>query len=142
MVPYGATATGNISVTGALALMAFMMIQGAGVREYGLVGHFKHLVPQGVPLWLAPIMIPVEIIGMLAKPFALCIRLFANMMGGHVVILSLLGLIFILGSVFVVPISVGFALFISLLELLVAFIQAYIFTMLTSLFIGMSVHPH
>jgi len=88
------------------------------------------------------IMIPVEIIGMVAKPFSLCIRLFANMMGGHVVILSLLGLIFIMGSWFVVPISVGFALFINVLELLVAFIQAYIFTMLTSLFIGMSVHPH
>jgi F-type H+-transporting ATPase subunit a len=84
----------------------------------------------------------VELIGMLAKPFALCIRLFANMMGGHVVILSLLGLIFILESVLVVPIAVGFTLFILMLELLVAFIQAYIFTMLTSLFIGMSVHPH
>jgi F-type H+-transporting ATPase subunit a len=88
------------------------------------------------------IMIPVEIISMFSKPFALCIRLFANMMGGHVVILSLLALIFIMGSLFVVPVSVGFVLFINLLELLVAFIQAYIFTMLTSLFIGMSVHPH
>ena len=87
-------------------------------------------------------MVFVEIIGMLAKPFALCMRLFANMMGGHVVILSLLGLIFIMNSLLVVPISVGFVLFINLLELLVAFIQAYIFTMLTSLFIGMSVHPH
>ena len=142
LVPYGSTATGNISVTAGLALMAFVMIQVAGVREYGLLKHLKHLVPHGVPLWLAPIMVFVEIIGMLAKPFALCMRLFANMMGGHVVILSLLGLIFIMNSLLVVPISVGFVLFISLLELLVAFIQAYIFTMLTSLFIGMSVHPH
>jgi len=142
LIPYGSTATGNISVTAGLALMAFVMIQVAGVREYGLVKHLKHLVPQGVPLWLAPIMVFVEIIGMLAKPFALCMRLFANMMGGHVVILSLLGLIFIMNSLLVVPISVGFVLFINLLELLVAFIQAYIFTMLTSLFIGMSVHPH
>jgi F-type H+-transporting ATPase subunit a len=142
MVPFGATATGNISVTAGLAIMAFLMVQFSGVRQYGLVSHFKNLVPHGVPAWLIPIMIPVEIIGMLAKPFALCIRLFANMMGGHVVILSLLGLIFIIGSWFVIPISVGFALFINLLELLVAFIQAYIFTMLTSLFIGMSVHPH
>jgi len=84
----------------------------------------------------------MEIFGMLAKPFALCIRLFANMMGGHVVVLSLIGLIFILNTLIVAPVSVGFALFIDLLELLVAFIQAYIFTMLTSLFIGMSVHPH
>jgi len=144
LVPYGSTATGNISVTAGLALMAFVMIQVAGVQEYGLVKHLKHLVPQGVPLWLAPIMIVVEIFGMLAKPFALCIRLFANMTGGHVVILSLIGLIFIMKNIwfFVAPVSVGFALFINLLELLVAFIQAYIFTMLTSLFIGMSVHPH
>ena len=142
LVPYGSTATGNISVTAGLALMAFVMIQTAGVREYGLVKHLKHLVPGGVPLWLVPIMIVVEIFGMLAKPFALCIRLFANMTGGHVVILSLIGLIFIMKSLFVAPVSVGFALFINVLELLVAFIQAYIFTMLTSLFIGMSVHPH
>jgi len=142
LVPYGSTATGNISVTAGLALMAFTMIQVAGVREYGLIKHLKHLMPPGLPVWLAPIMVLVEIVGMLAKPFALCIRLFANMMGGHVVILSLLGLIFIMGSWVVVPISVGFTLFINLLELLVAFIQAYIFTMLTSLFIGMSVHPH
>ena len=142
LVPYGSTATGNISVTAGLALMAFGMIQVAGVREYGLVKHLRHLIPQGVPLWLAPIMIVVEIFGMLAKPFALCIRLFANMTGGHVVILSLIGLIFIMKSLWVAPVSVGFALFINLLELLVAFIQAYIFTMLTSLFIGMSMHPH
>jgi F-type H+-transporting ATPase subunit a len=144
LVPYGSTATGNISVTAGLALMAFAMIQVAGVREYGLVKHLRHLVPQGVPLWLVPIMIVVEIFGMLAKPFALCIRLFANMTGGHVVILSLIGLIFIMKNIWfvVAPVSVGFALFIYLLELLVAFIQAYIFTMLTSLFIGMSVHPH
>lgn len=142
LVPFGSTATGNISVTASLALMAFFTMQAAGIREYGLVGHFKHLVPAGVPVWMFPIMLPVEIIGMAAKPFALCIRLFANMMGGHVVILSLLGLIFIMEAWLVVPISVGFALFIYMLELLVAFIQAYIFTMLTSLFIGMSVHPH
>jgi F-type H+-transporting ATPase subunit a len=142
LVPFGATATGNISVTAGLAIMAFLMIQFSGVRQYGLAGHLKHLIPHGVPAWLIPIMVPVEIIGMVAKPFSLCIRLFANMMGGHVVILSLLGLIFIMGAWFVIPISVGFALFINLLELLVAFIQAYIFTMLTSLFIGMSVHPH
>ena len=142
LVPFGAATTGNISVTAALALMSFFMMQMSGIREYGVVGHFKHLVPAGVPVWMMPIMIPVELIGMVAKPFALCIRLFANMMGGHVVILSLLGLIFIMGSWFVVPISVSFVLFINILELLVAFIQAYIFTMLTSLFIGMSVHPH
>jgi len=142
LVPFGATATANLSVTAALALMAFVMTQAAGIRENGLGGFLKHLVPAGVPLWMYPIMLPVEILGLITKPFALCIRLFANMMGGHVVILSLFGLIFIMGSWFVVPVSVGFVLFINFLELLVAFIQAYIFTMLTSLFIGMAVHPH
>ena len=142
LVPFGATATANLSVTASLALVAFVMTQAAGIRENGLGGFLKHLVPAGVPLWMYPIMLPVEILGLITKPFALCIRLFANMMGGHVVILSLLGLIFIMGSWFVVPVSVGFVLFINFLELLVAFIQAYIFTMLTSLFIGMSVHPH
>lgn len=142
LVPYGATATGNISVTAGLAIMAFAMTQVAGIREHGVFKHFRHLMPEGVPIWLAPIMIPVELMSMLIKPFALCMRLFANMMGGHIVILSLLGLIFIMGSYLVIPVSIGFVLFISVLELLVAFIQAYIFTMLTSLFIGTSIHPH
>ncbi len=147
MVPFMATATGSISVTAGLALLAFLMIQWGGIREHGLIGHLKPLVvPPGAPVWLLPLMIPiwtvVEIIGMLAKPFALCVRLFANMTAGHIVILSLFGLIFIMESYAIAPVSVAFALFISLLEILVAFIQAYIFTMLTSLFIGMTVHAH
>lgn len=142
LIPYGATATGNIGVTAALAGMAFIMIQGAGIRQNGLVGHLKNLVPPGLPVWLLPIMIPVEILGMLTKPFALCIRLFANMTAGHVVVLSLISLVFILKKIWVgAVLSVPFALFINGIELLVAFLQAYIFTMLTSLFIGMSVHP-
>ena len=143
VLPYMATATGNISVTAGLAGISFFMIQLAGIREYGLVKHFRNLVPHGMPLWLLPIMIPVEILGMFTKPFALCVRLFANMTAGHVVILSLFSLVFILKSALVgVVLSVPFALFINGIELLVIFLQAYIFTMLTSLFIGMSVHPH
>ncbi|HXI21522.1 MAG TPA: F0F1 ATP synthase subunit A, partial [Gemmatimonadales bacterium] len=142
LMPYGSTATGNIGVTAGLAGLAFIMIQVAGIREHGLAGHVKNLVPHGMPLWLLPIMIVVEITGMFAKPFALCIRLFANMTGGHVVILALISLVFILRSIWVGAIlSVPFALFINGIEILVAFLQAYIFTMLTSLFIGMSVHP-
>ena len=86
-------------------------------------------------------MIPVEIMGQLTKPFALCIRLFANMTAGHIVILSFLGLIAILKSMVIAPVAVGFALFITLLELFIAFLQAYIFTLLTSLFMGMAIHP-
>ena len=142
LVPYGATATSNIGVTAALAGVAFLVTQASGMREYGVVGHFRNLVPPGLPAWLLPIMIPVELLGMLAKPFALCVRLFANMTAGHVVIVSLISLVFILKSILVgVLLSVPFALFINGIELLVAFLQAYIFTMLTSLFIGMSVHP-
>src|SRR5437870_1794869 len=103
--------------------------------------HVQNLIPHGIPIWLLPIMIPVEIMGQFTTPFALCIRLFANMTAGHIVILSFISMIFILKSILVSPISVFFALFISLLELFVAFLQAYIFTMLTSLFIGMSIHP-
>ncbi len=142
LVPYGATATANIAVTAGLAAVAFVMIQAAGIREHGLAGHLKNLVPHGLPFWLLPLMVPVEILSLITKPFVLCVRLFANMTAGHMVILSLISLVFIFKSVLVgVFLSVPFALFISGIELLVAFLQAYIFTMLTSLFIGMSVHP-
>jgi F-type H+-transporting ATPase subunit a len=141
LVPYGATATGNVAVTAALALMAFAMIQWGGIKEYGLRHHMHNLVPPGIPTWLLPIMIPVEIMGQFTKPFALCIRLFANMTAGHIVILSFLSLIFVFESVLIAPISVAFALFINLLELFIAFLQAYIFTMLTALFMGMAIHP-
>lgn len=106
----------------------------------GFFGYFKGLVPHGIPVFLIPIMIVVEFLGLFTKPFALAIRLFANMTAGHIVIYALIGLIFILKTYFVVPVSVSFALFIYLLEILVALIQAYIFTMLSALFIGLAVH--
>jgi F-type H+-transporting ATPase subunit a len=142
LVPYGGTPTGNLAVTGVLALFSMIVIEISGIVVNGPVRYAKSLVPEGVPLFLAPIMIPIEIIGHFAKPFALMIRLFANMTAGHVVILSMLGLIFLLKAWLVVPISVGFALFIFLLELLIAFIQAYIFSVLTAVFINLSRHPH
>ena len=148
LVPGMATATGNISVTAGLALMAFFMIQFAGIRNYGLIKHFANLVPHGLPMWLVPLMFALELLSMLVKPFALCVRLFANMLAGHVVILAFISLIFILSDVFsptaglaASPVAVGFALFVHFLELLVAVVQAYIFTMLTATFIGMSAHP-
>ena len=140
LVPYGSTATSNISVTGSLALLSFIMIQFAGMKKNGVIGYFKGLIPHGVPVFLLPIMFVVEVLGLFTKPFALMIRLFANMTAGHVVILALIGLIFILKTPFISPVSILFALFIYLLELLVALIQAYIFTMLSSLFIGMAIH--
>lgn len=142
LVPFGATATGNLAVTGVLAVFSMIAIEISGVVANGPVRYAKSLVPEGVPMYLAPIMIPIEIIGHFAKPFALTVRLFANMTAGHVVILSMLGLIFLLKSWAVVPISIGFALFIFLLEILIAFIQAYIFAVLTAVFIQLSRHPH
>jgi F-type H+-transporting ATPase subunit a len=141
LIPYSATATGNVTVTAALALISLIMIQVSGIREHGLWHHLHNLVPPGIPVWLLPIMIPVELMGQFTKPFALCIRLYANMTAGHLVILSFLALIFIMKSVVIAPISVGFALFINLLEIFIAFLQAYIFTLLTALFMGMSIHP-
>jgi F-type H+-transporting ATPase subunit a len=142
-----ATSTGNISVTLGLAFVSFCAMQYAGIRKYGVVGHFKNLVPPGLPMWLMPIMIPVEILGLFTKPFALMVRLFANMLAGHMVITVLLMLIPLMAAIntlfglAVIPVSLVLALFIMLLELLVAVIQAYIFTLLTAIFIGMFAHP-
>ncbi len=136
LVPYGATATSNISVTGGLALIAFFMIQWSAIRKQGLGKYLFHLTG-GVHWLLWPIMIPIEVLGLFTKAFALMIRLFANMIGGHIVLVSLIGLIFIFKSYLVAVGSVLFATGISMLELFVAFIQAYIFTMLTAVFMGL-----
>ncbi|MCK9409453.1 MAG: F0F1 ATP synthase subunit A [Bacteriovoracaceae bacterium] len=136
LIPYGASATGNVSVTAGLAIIAFIMIQLSAIRAQGF-GHYLAHLTGGVHWALWPIMIPIEVLGLFTKPFALCIRLFANMTGGHIVILALIGLIFVFKSLAVAPVSVTFALGIYMLELFVAFLQAYIFTMLTSLFMGL-----
>jgi len=147
LTPFSATSTGNIAVTLALATVSFLAQQWAGISKYGVVHHFAGIVPPGLPGWLLPIMIPVEIISMFTKPFALMIRLFANMLAGHMVITTLLLLIPLMsgvGLVFgvsMIPVSLGLSLFIMILEILVALIQAYIFTLLTAIFIGMYAHP-
>jgi F-type H+-transporting ATPase subunit a len=147
LLPFSATSTGNISVTMGLAVVSFAAMQYAGISKYGVVHHFTGMIPPGLPVWLVPIMIPVEIVGLFTKPMALMIRLFANMLAGHMVIAVLLMLIpimaginFAFGAV-TIPISLGLALFVMLLEVLVAFIQAYIFTLLSAIFIGMFAHP-
>jgi F-type H+-transporting ATPase subunit a len=141
LIPYAATATGNLAVTMAMALFTFFITQYAAIRAQGIGGWLKHLTA-GVAPWLWPIMVPVEILGLFTKPFALTIRLFANMLAGHIVILSLLGLIFALGTPFVAFGSIPMALLIFALELFVAFVQAYIFTMLSALFIGFGLAHH
>jgi F-type H+-transporting ATPase subunit a len=143
----GVTATGNLAVTMGLAFISFLAQQWAGISKYGILGHFKNLVPHGIPIALLPIIILVELLSVFTKPFALMIRLFANMLAGHLIITSLLMLIPLLAQVsiwlgaLVIPLSLGLSLFILALECLVAFIQAYIFTLLTAIFIGMYAHP-
>lgn len=131
--PGGANLTGNISFTMVLALFTMFITNINGNKQY-----WKHVLTPPVPWPLWIIMIPVELIGVLTKPFALMVRLFANITAGHIIILSLVSLIFIFKSVAVSPVSIGFILFMNCLELLVAALQAYIFTLLSALFIGMA----
>lgn len=135
--PGGANVTGNIAVTMMLALCTFVLTTVNGNKNY-----WGHVFTPHVPWWLYPLMIPVELVGLIVKPVALMIRLFANITAGHILILSLISLIFILKSVFVAGIAIPFVLFISVIELLVGFIQAFIFTILSALFIGMAVEEH
>lgn len=132
--PGSSNLTGNIVVTGILALITFLITTFSGNKVY-----WKHILMPPVPKALYPIMIPIEIIGMFTKPFALMIRLFANITAGHIIILSLVSLIFIFKTVAIAPVSMAFVLFMSLLELLVAALQAYVFTLLSALFIGQAV---
>ena len=133
--PFGANVTGNVGVTFILALCTFFITQFSGNKAY-----WKHVfAAPGVPFWLLPVMIPVELIGLISKPFALMIRLFANITAGHIIVLSLICLIFIFDSLALAPVSILFVVFMDCIELLVAFLQAYIFTLLSSLFIGMAV---
>jgi F-type H+-transporting ATPase subunit a len=142
----GGTPTGNINVTAALAVCAFFAIHVGGMMEQGVGHYWKSFVPH-VPGLLYPLMLVLELIGALVKPFALAIRLFANMIAGHIVLAVLIGFTSVLAKgvsgvgVVAAVAAIAGATFISLLEIFVAFLQAYIFTFLTTLFLGMAVHP-
>jgi F-type H+-transporting ATPase subunit a len=142
LVPYGSTATGNISVTATLAIVTFIVIEMAGVKAQGkayinTIIFWPHDMSLGMKLFISPILTPIELVGKLTKPFALAIRLFANMTAGHVVLLALISLIFTFGSWLLVPVPILMAIGISFLELFVAFLQAFIFTLLSTVFIGL-----
>ncbi|HYW13214.1 MAG TPA: F0F1 ATP synthase subunit A [Longimicrobium sp.] len=147
LVPFGASATGNIAVTAALAIITFLVVEISGMVALGPVGYLKTIVyiPHGLPKPLIPIMAiimtPVELLGKLAKPFALAVRLMANMMAGHIVLLSLFSVALMFGGVIVAGPWV-MALALTFLELFVAFLQAYVFVVLTSVFIGLIRHAH
>ena len=153
LLPWGATATGNISVTAALALMAFLVIEVTGMLTLGPKGYMKTIfyLPEGLPggvggsilkVVLLAVMTPIELIGKLAKPFALAVRLFANMTSGHVLVLALIGLTFLFQSFSVGVGASVLATGVMLLELFVAFLQAFVFTLLTSVFIGLMRAEH
>lgn len=148
---WGGTATGNLSVTLGLALCGFVLIHFGGMAKQGAGTYWKNYFFGHAPMALAPLMVPLEIIAALVKPFALCVRLFANMTAGHIVLAVLLG--FALGGIKsgvedtplffgVTAASVLGCVAFSLLELFVAFLQAYIFTFLLTLFIGAAIHHH
>ncbi|HWP36270.1 MAG TPA: F0F1 ATP synthase subunit A [Gemmatimonadales bacterium] len=153
LIPHGSTPTGNLAVTGALAITAFLTIEISGFLTLGPKGYLRTIFPRAPglsgagALAMSIAMGPIEILGKFVKPFALAVRLFGNMTAGHFVILSLFGLIFLFGHLEVWNWGIGFVtsglvLGIMLLELFVAFLQAYVFALLTSVFIGLMQHEH
>jgi F-type H+-transporting ATPase subunit a len=153
LMPWGSSPTGNLAVTAALALIVFLVIEIAGARKLGFKGYMGTIFPHFPGLHgpgavaLAVFMAPIEIMSKLVKPFALAVRLFGNMTAGHFVILSLFGIIFMFGDLKVANWGIGFTtaalvVGIMLLELIVAFLQAYVFALLSSVFIGLMQHEH
>ena len=150
MLHGGVTATGNFNVTAGLATVTFFSIIIAGVKKYGFIKHWKNLVPHGLAWPVYIILIPIEVMGLFVKPFALTMRLAANMTGGHIAILALLSLMAIIGEMFssaAIGIGVGFisvpmAAAIYGLEIIVVLVQAYVFTLLTAVFVGMAINVH
>jgi F-type H+-transporting ATPase subunit a len=146
----GTTATGNYNVTAGLAMVTFIAIIIAGTRAHGFVQHWVNLVPHGMPKPLYLLLIPMELISMLVRPFALTMRLAANMTGGHIAILAILSFVFIfaetLGAAGGVGIGVAFSVPLSVaiygLEIIVVLVQAYVFTLLSAVFIGMAINVH
>ncbi len=147
----GATATGNYNVTAALATITFLSILVAGAKAHGFIKHWKNLVPSGLAWPVYILLIPIELMGMLVKPFALTMRLAANMTGGHIAILAILSFVFIFSEMFQsVLAGVGVGLVVSLplvvgisaLEIIIVLVQAYVFTLLTAVFIGMAINVH
>lgn len=153
LVPWGATPTGNLGVTGALAIMALAMIEISGFVKLGPKGYLRTIFPpipgmSGVGAFaISLFMAPIEVLGKLIKPFALCVRLFGNMTAGHFVILSLFGLIFLFGHLQYWNVAIGAAsaalvFGIMLLEIIVALVQAYVFALITAVLIGLMQHEH
>ena len=147
----GPTATANFNVTAALATITFVSIIVAGTMAHGFIQHWVNLVPHGLAWPLYILLIPIEVMGMFVKPFALTMRLAANMAGGHIAILAILSFVFIFTELFGtamagigvgLAVSVPLAVGINALEIIVVLVQAYVFTLLSSVFIGMAINVH
>jgi F-type H+-transporting ATPase subunit a len=138
LFPLGKTATANLAVTMALAVVTFIITQIYGMVRQGIIHYWKHLLPDGVPLILSPIIILNEFIGLFCKPFALMIRLFANMLGGHIILIVILYLIIMFQRAAIGLGSVPMAVAVGLLEILECLLQAYIFTFLSAIYVGMA----
>jgi F-type H+-transporting ATPase subunit a len=140
LIPFGFSPFANLSATATLALIVFVTIVISGMMKQGIFGYWKNLAPAGVPKVMYIILYPIEFVSLLAKPFSLSVRLFANMLAGHIVIFALLMMILLFGY-WMAPISITVAVLIFAFEIFVAFIQAYIFAILSSVYIGQAVHP-
>lgn len=140
LIPGAFTATSNINVTASLAISVFLAVQALGIMKHGLIGYLRGFAPTGIPVWVLPLMVPIEIIGQLAKPFSLAVRLFANMLAGHVVILVFLALILTFKSYIIAPIPLLGVIVMTAFEIFVSVIQAYIFAILTAFYISAAIH--
>ncbi len=141
LIPGGGTATGNVIVTASLAAITFLAIIAAGSLAHGFIGHWRNLAPPGVPWPVLFILIPIELLGMFVRPFALTMRLAANMTAGHIAMLAILTPIFLMGKAWVGVPSVALNVGIYFLEMIIAMVQAYVFTLLTAVFIGAAIQP-
>ncbi|MCL5984982.1 MAG: F0F1 ATP synthase subunit A [Actinobacteria bacterium] len=141
LIPHSYTPTSNPVVPATLAIIVFFTVHITNIKKNGLIGYLRSFVPRGVPIWMLPLVIPIEVISSIARPFSLLVRLTANMLAGHIVILVLISLILLFKSYLIAIPVLPFTVILYLFELFVAGLQAYIFTILSAVYIGEAIHP-
>ncbi len=141
LFPFSNTPTGRLSVPLTLAVIVFFSVHAVGVRKHGLIKYFAGWIPPGLPVFIQFIVFPLEVISAIAKPFSLTVRLFANMLAGHVIIFVFLGFSIMFDTLYVVPLSLPMAVVMMTLEVLFSAIQAYVFAVLSAMYIGAAIHP-
>ncbi|MBU0630741.1 MAG: F0F1 ATP synthase subunit A [Candidatus Margulisbacteria bacterium] len=136
LIPDWFSATSNINVTASLAIMVIIVATGAGIIKHGFFNYFQSIIPSGIPPLVLPLLIPIEVLSQLARPFSLAVRLFANVFAGHIVLLSFISMILIFKSILIAPLPLAGHVIVSVLELLFAFIQAFIFMFLSAVYVA------